>query len=89
MKVIMTKETYSRTDSGKSWRSRPDEVSTSEVTLDNVRKATDEDTLRFFRRLGGWERVDRTYTAWGYLPWRCISISPDRQVKIVRLYDYS
>jgi len=86
--ITVTISVYSRTDSGKSWRSKPDTVETEPCTIDNVSKSTNDDTLRFFRRLGGYERVERSYTAYGYLPWICTSISPDKSIKRVREYSY-
>lgn len=80
---------YSRTDSGKSWKSKPDEVVTESVTMDNVIKATADDTLSFFRRLGGYEGLEKSYTSRGYLPWKLTSISPDRSIKRVREYTYN
>jgi len=33
IKVVMTKESYNRTDSGKSWKTKPFETTTEEITL--------------------------------------------------------
>ena len=48
----------------------------------------DDDTLKFFRRLGGYERNDKTYTKFGYRAYKNTSISPDRKTKIIREVDY-
>jgi len=37
---------------------------------------TSDEDMKFFRRLGGSERVDHTYTEFGYLPCRLSSIDP-------------
>jgi hypothetical protein len=87
--ITLTTKEYSRTDSGKSWRSKPDTIETETVTMDQVKKMTADDTLRFFRRLGGYERLERSYTAYGFLPWLLTSISPCREIKKVREYSYS
>ena len=87
--IKVTTSEYSRTDSGKSWRSKPDTVETESVTMDQVKKTTDDGTMKFFRRLGGYERLERSYTAFGYLPWILTSISPDKSIKRVREYSYN
>ena len=79
--------TYSRTDSGKSWRSQPDEVETKTVSEEFHRNMTSDDTLKFFRRLGGSETVTREYTAWGYIVCRVVSTNPDRTIKHVREFE--
>ena len=87
-KITVTISEYSRTDSGKSWRSKPDTIETESATMDQVNKTTNDDTMSFFRRLGGYERLERSYTAYGYLPWILTSISPDKSIKRVREYEY-
>lgn len=46
------------------------------------------DAVPFFRNLGGYERVICTYTTLGYIPVESISISPDRETKIVRKFKF-
>ena len=57
-----------------------------EITGEQYKNATSDDTIRFFRRLGGSETVTRGYTAAGYIITKIVSISPDRQKKTVRDY---
>lgn len=61
------------------------EVETTEkqVDLAHLKRFTSDDTLKFFRRLGGIERVQRSYTIMGYLPTRVCLISPDKKLKKV------
>ena len=47
-----------------------------------------DDTLRWFRRLGGAEIAQRSYTANGYCVHRLISRSPDRKIKVVRNFKF-
>lgn len=84
----MTTSEYERTDSGKSWASKPVKVEVKEVTEEQVRLITNDDTLKFFRRLGGFERVDYGYTSKGYKPIECLSISPNKQIKKVRSFNW-
>ena len=42
-----------------------------------------------FRRLGGYERVNTTYTSYGILPYELNSINPDRTLKTLRKFKYT
>ena len=46
------------------------------------------DTLKFFRRLGGFERNTYSATKRGYKVTRNVSISPIRDKKVVRYFDF-
>lgn len=46
------------------------------------------DAVPWFRNLGGYERVNCTYTKYGYIPYEVISISPDRTEKSVYKFDF-
>ena len=88
IQVTVTIEEYARTASSKSWKSKPHEVSTEKVDMQWMRNYTDIDTMRFFRRLGSSQRVDRGYTSCGYNPVRATSVSPCRTVKKVVHFKY-
>jgi hypothetical protein len=88
-KITVTTETYSRTDSGKSWRSKPDTTETAEITRDQHHNLTSNDTCAWFRRLGGSETAQREYTAGGYDVTRLTSIDPSRTIKKVRSFEIS
>lgn len=97
--LTMVSETYSRTESGKSWRTQPDETTTETFPWDRRdvtdgarygedvhRAVTADDTLAFFRRLGGSERAERSYTPVGYIVTRQTSSNPDRTIRRVRKF---
>jgi hypothetical protein len=99
--LTITRESYSRTDSGKSWRSKPDEteiesfpwfggdfasLSGERYGEDVHHKITDSDTLWWFRRIGGSEHAERSYTPVGYIVTRLVSTNPDRTLRIVRKF---
>lgn len=99
--LTVTTETYSRTESGKSWRSQPDETATETFsweptpeTLGDLnpsgrqrhRNITDPDTLAWYRRLGGAEYAVRSYTPVGFIVTRLTSTNPDRTVRKVRRF---
>ena len=49
---------------------------------------TNDDTVKWFRRLGGSESLQRTYTCAGYKVYKLTSTSPDRQNKIIREFKF-
>jgi len=85
-KLNFTEKEYSRTDSGKSWRAQPDEVTEKIVDRNFHSNMTSEDTCKFFRRLGGSESVERSYTSQGYIVTQLISMDPGRTVRKVRTF---
>lgn len=88
MKVTVMKwvaERYDRTDSGKSWRSKPYEVTTSYLTQDRYRRITSEEELRFWRSLGSC-RVEYGYMSIGYCIDRLTRVSPSKEEKIVEKF---
>lgn len=102
--LTITKETYSRTESGKSWRTKPDETETESMPWDRRdlpqtsawqfarhgeefhRNMTSDETLRWFRRLGGSEYAERNFTPVGFIVTRLVSSNPDRTVRVVRKF---
>lgn len=80
-KIILTKETYKK-EGRKNFPKNPLEVTTEEITTeeyDNIFSS-----INFFKTLGGTERSYKTYTVAGYIPTRLISISPDKEIKVIR-----
>lgn len=97
--LTITRETYSRTESGAGWRSKPDATETETLPWEHRNRFEDErwgervhayitepDTLRWFRRLGGSEYVVRNYTPVGYIVTRLVSTNPGRTVRVVRKF---
>ena len=64
------------------------EVEKEELTEKAYKLITGDDTLKWFRRLGGTETAQKSYTCRGYNITRLTSISPDRQTKIVRTFKF-
>ena len=60
----------------------------TEVTEQEYELTTNEDTIKWFRRLGGSESVTRGYTYAGYVVVKLISTSPDKESKTVREYKF-
>ena len=60
----------------------------TEVTEKQHHLVTNNDTVKYFRRLGGSESVQRSYTKQGYLVTKLVSTSPDKQNKVIREYKF-
>lgn len=82
-KVTMIKETYFK--DGKKWVLNNEQI--EDTGIYTVRRI--EDSIGFFRRLGGIERIERNYTCAGYAPVKLTSISPDKKQKTIRKFEYS
>ena len=70
---------------GKSWK-------LAEVTEENINKEyylNIVNSVKFFRNLGGFERLTKGYTYVGYVPVELNSISPDKKEKVVRTFEFS
>lgn len=69
---------------GSQWKIKSIEKRT--VTKEYYINSVSNDTMRFFRRLGGSERRVMTYTPYGYIPVEVSSVSPDRSTRVIRRY---
>ncbi len=58
------------------------------VNEEHYNNCTCDDTVRFFRRLGGSETLTRSYTKCGYLVTKLVSTSPDKQKRTVREFSF-
>lgn len=80
-KIILTKETYKK-EGRKNFPKNPLEVTTEEITTeeyDNIFSS-----INFFKSLGGTERIYKSYTIAGYIPTRLVSVSPNKETKVIR-----
>ena len=87
-KINLTTTEYEKTESGKSWKSKPVLVEKEVITRDQYNNLTGDDTLRFFRRLGGSQVVACCYTKHGFIIVQLSSCNPDRTRKIVREFSF-
>ena len=87
MKIIMTRtELEKNPDTKTTYLTK--EVEKEELTEKAYKLITGDDTLKWFRRLGGTETAQKSYTCRGYNITRLTSISLDRQTKIVRTFKF-
>ena len=84
IKIIETLTRYEKV--GKSFKQIEKEV--REISQQHYENATSTDTIKFFKRLGGTERISRNYTCAGYLIEKITSISPNRENKTIREYQF-
>jgi hypothetical protein len=47
-----------------------------------------DDTLKWFRRLGGTESVTREYTSRGYNVVKLVSTCPNKELRTIRTFDF-
>lgn len=80
-KIILTKETYKK-EGRKNFPKNPLEVTTEEITTEEYDKIFPSGD--FFKSLGGIERTYKSYTLAGYIPTKLVSVSPNKEIKIVR-----
>jgi len=86
-KIIETSTKYTKKAGTKNaWQQT--EQTVNEVTERQHELTTNNDTVKWFRRLGGSETVQRSYTCAGYKVTKLISTSPDRETKHVREYEF-
>ena len=64
------------------------ESEVSEVNEKQYFLTVNDNTIKYFRRLGGKETVQRGYTCAGYKVVKLVSTSPDKETKIVREYKF-
>jgi len=83
----MTKKVYQlKAGTRTVWELIESEI--SNITKEQYTSITNDETLRFFRRLGGSEYALRGYTRVGYLITELISKNPNKNIKIVRSFNW-
>lgn len=74
------------TKSGSRWKLTEEEkTACSYITYYNI---VDPAASAFFKNLGGYERTECNYTKCGFIPVKCVSISPDRTEKTERTFTF-
>lgn len=58
------------------------------IDEETYNRITSDDTIKFFRRLGGTETVQRGNTCKGYVCTKLTSTSPDKENKTVREFKF-
>lgn len=60
-----------------------------EITETQYKNICSDDTLKWFRRLGGSESAERGYTCRGYKVVKLTSTSPNKQSKTIREFKFN
>ena len=83
--ILQTLKTFSRTDSGKSWRSNPDKVENKVIPPEFYQNYVTAIPFfnNFFDHPEATCRAEQNYTHAGYLPTRITTISPFRETKVI------
>lgn len=76
-KITLTKETYKK-EGRKNFPKKYSEITTEEY------EKIFSSTNFFIEILGGTERVYKSYTIAGYIPTRLVSVSPNKETKVIR-----
>lgn len=79
--ILMEKQTFTRTESGKNWKSKPDEV------IRKVFTPTQYNNFLSFVPLFN-DRVEKSYTMAGYHPVKVTSTCPDGSKKSVARFEF-
>jgi hypothetical protein len=87
LKITLTTTKYTKKQGTKNgWELLESE--TTDVTSRQHHNATNDDTCKWFRRLGGSETKQMEYTCDGYKCTKLTSTSPDREKKTIREYSF-
>jgi hypothetical protein len=84
--ITLTTIRYKKTESGKSWRSKPTSEETEIIKFENYFNYLS--SVQFFKNMGGYERVEKGYTIAGHIPVQITSISPDKTEKIIYKFKF-
>lgn len=81
----ITVETTTENKHGTKWIT---EASKTE-NVDYIYYFNTIDAIPFFKNLGGYERVSNAYTKHGYIPVKLVSISPDKNTRVTRIFKFN
>ena len=86
--IVCRLEKYSRTNSGKSWKYQPDNVTVENVSADYYQNYIQ--SIPFFANFGGFAscRAYRNYTAAGYIPVKVVTVSYDGKTKVIARFEF-
>lgn len=89
MTITMTRSTYSRTASGKGWKTNPDKVERKAISRENYENRTAPENIRFMNGFcGGTCRAERGYTYHGYKVTKVTLVSPARDERIIERFSF-
>lgn len=86
--ITMHQQTFSKNPNTKTTYNLEEET-TETITRKQYNNICNEDTLKWFRRLGGSETAQRGYTCRGYLITKLTSKSPYGDTKVIRKFKFN
>lgn len=86
--IEKTTKTFSRTESGKSWKAKPDTIEKETVSAQFYTNYVD--SVSFFNNYGYGAscRAYKGYCKAGFIPVKVTTVSPFRETKIVTTFDF-
>ena len=86
--ILRTLTEYRKTESGKSWQSKPVSVKREVINAEFYQNYVS--SIPFFNNFGdgAYCRAQKAYTCAGYLPTRIVTVSPGRERKIVADFEF-
>ena len=86
--IFVSIDTFSRTNSGKTWKQQPDE--SDHYIYNDERYTNYVSAIPFFNNFGGgaYCRAHCGYTTAGYLPVEVVTVSPNRDVKKIARFSF-
>ena len=84
--IEMKKETFIKTASGRSWKSKPETSETETITADFYKNYIE--SVPFFNNFG-YGASCRAYSGYcvaGYIPLKVVTVSPNQEKKIVATF---
>lgn len=88
IKIFLTQKEFIKNPATKKTYILKEEIK-EEITPKIYNNLTKEDTLKHFRRLGGSEKAQYSYTCNGYKITKLTSTAPDKSVKIIRNFEFT
>lgn len=84
--IEMKKETFIKTTSGRSWKSKPETTETETITADFYKNYIE--SVPFFNNFGYGAscRAYKGYCVAGYIPLKVVTVSPNQEKKIVATF---
>ena len=88
--IMKREELYTRTESGKSWKSKPDAVKTEQIDLKHYNNYVQ--SIAFFNSFfgyGAYCRAYEGYTVAGYIPVKVVTVNPGQDKKFICYFSFS
>lgn len=88
MDILMNKITFEKNPNTKTTYIETENTFET-ISKKQYNNIVNNETLRWFRRLGAAQTVTRGYTYRGYLTTKLISTSPTKETKIIRTFKFN